>query len=194
MRHTIAGGGIMMTSDPELNDRAKLLRNHAIVSDDWDKYGSLGYVYDVVDIGIKYDINELNAAYLLGQLSKMNKFITRQKEIAAIYDKELGDCPHVNIPVKKRDHIYSQYIVKIDKNRDGFAKALKEAGIYTSLHYIPLHLLSYYKNKYNMKVNDFPVALSNYAQILSIPIYAAMSNDDVMYVCEQIKKIAHERV
>jgi dTDP-4-amino-4,6-dideoxygalactose transaminase len=193
MKHSIAGGGMMVTSDSELNDRAKLLRNHAIISDGWDKFGNLGYIYDVVDIGIKYDINELNAAYLLGQLSKADKFIARQKEIAAIYDKELENCPHIKIPIKKRDHVYSQYIIKVDKNRDGFAKSLKEAGIFTGLHYIPLHLLSYYKTKYGLKVNDFPTALLNYQQILSIPIYAAMSNDDVLYVCEQIKKIAKSR-
>ncbi|MDR0579957.1 MAG: DegT/DnrJ/EryC1/StrS family aminotransferase [Campylobacteraceae bacterium] len=193
LKHSIAGGGIMITSNEELNDRAKLLRNHAIVDENWDKFGNLGYIYDVVDIGLKYDINELNAAYVLGQLSKIDKFIERQKEIADIYNKELSNCPHVKIPIKKRDHIYTQYIIKVDKNRDGFAKALKEAGIFTGLHYIPLHLLSYYKSKYGLKVNDFPTALINYQQILSLPIYAAMSNDDVLYVCEQIKNIAKNR-
>jgi dTDP-4-amino-4,6-dideoxygalactose transaminase len=194
LKHSIAGGGVLITSDAELNERARLLRNHAIVSDGWDKFGNLGYIYDVIDIGVKYDINELNAAYILGQLSKIDTFIARQKEIAAIYDKELENCPFIRIPVKKRDHIYSQYIIKVDKNRDGFAKALREAGIFTGLHHIPLHLLSYYKIKYGLKVNDFPAALLNYQQILSIPIYAAMSNEDVAYVCEQIKKIARNRV
>ncbi|MDR1555155.1 MAG: DegT/DnrJ/EryC1/StrS aminotransferase family protein [Campylobacteraceae bacterium] len=194
LKYSIAGGGVMTTSNEDLNDRAKLLRNHAIISEGWDKFGNLGYIYNVVDIGVKYDINELNAAYILGQLSKIDKFIARQKEIAAIYDKELADCPHIQIPIKKRDHIYTQYIIKVDKNRDGFAKSLKEVGIFTGLHYIPLHLLTYYKTKYGLKVNDFPTALANYQQILSIPIYAAMNDDDVLYVCEQIKNIAKNRV
>jgi dTDP-4-amino-4,6-dideoxygalactose transaminase len=194
LKHSIAGGGVMVTSDEELNDRARLLRNHAILSEGWDKFGNLGYIYDVVDIGVKYDINELNAAYVLGQLSKIDKFIARQKEIATIYDKELANCPHIQIPIKKQDHIYSQYIIKVDKNRDSFAKSLKEAGIFTGLHYIPLHLLSYYKAKYGLKVNDFPAALINYQQILSIPLYPAMSDDDVSYICEQIKQIAKNRV
>ncbi|MDR0407828.1 MAG: DegT/DnrJ/EryC1/StrS family aminotransferase [Campylobacteraceae bacterium] len=194
LKYSIAGGGVMTTSNEEVNDRARLLRNHAMVSAGWDKFGNLGYIYNVVDIGVKYDINELNAAYVLGQLSKMDKFIARQKEIASIYDKELANCPHVQIPIKKRDHIYNQYIIKIDKNRDSFAKALKEVGIFTGLHYIPLHLLSYYKTKYGLKVNDFPTALTNYQQILSIPIYAAMSDNDVLYICEQINNIAKNRV
>lgn len=89
--------------------------------------------------------------------------------------------------------MYSQYIIKIDKNRDNFAKELKERGIYTALHYIPMHLLSYYKQKYNLRVNDFPKALSNYQQILSLPIYCSLSDKDVLYICEQIKEIAKNR-
>lgn len=194
MKHPLGGGGILVTNDPDLAQRAQLLRNHGIVSEGWDSYGNLGYVYDVVDIGVKYDLNELGAAYALGQLSKADFYIKRRQEIAKIYDKELQDCPHISTPIKKRDHIYTQYIIKIDKNRDGFARALKERGIFTGLHYIPLHLLSYYKQKYNLRVNDFPVALQNYQQILSLPIYAAMSDDDVYYVCEQVKEIANTRV
>lgn len=194
MIHSVASAGIMVTEDEELKNRAKLLRNHAIVSDGWDKHGNLGYVYDVVDIGMKYDLNELNAAFALAQLKKNDKFIERRLEIASIYNKELKDCPHVKIPVKKNEHTYDQYIIKIDKNRDGFAKELKEHGIYTALHFVPLHLLSYYKNKYNLRVNDFPNALSNYQQILSLPIYTGLSNEEVYYVCQTIKEIAKNRV
>lgn len=194
MKYSIASGGIMTTNDEELESRAKLLRNHAITSDGWDRYGNLGYVYDVVDIGMKYDMNELNAAYAIGQLAKNEQFITRRLQLADIYNKELKDCPHISIPVKKSEHIYNQYIIKVDKNRDGFAKQLKEAGIYTALHFIPLHLLSYYKNKYSLRVNDFPNALNNYQQILSLPVYCGLEDKEVMYICEQIKKIAATRV
>jgi len=192
--NSISSAGIMTTKDAELSARARLLRNHALVGEGWDKFGNLGYVYDVVDIGLKYDLNELNAAFAIGQLEKNESFIERRLEIADIYNRELASCPHVTTPIKKRDHIYSQYIIKIDKNRDNFAKELKERGIYTGLHYIPLHLLSYYKQKYTLRVNDFPKALSNYQQILSLPIYSSLSDKDVLYICEQIKEIAKNRV
>ena len=192
--YSVSSAGIMATQAEELSKRARLLRNHAIVSEGWDKYGNLGYVYDVVDIGLKYDLNELNAAFAIGQLEKNDSAIERRLEIADIYNRELASCPHVSIPVKKRDHIYTQYIIKIDKNRDNFAKELKERGIYTGLHFIPLHLLSYYKHKYSLRVNDFPKALSNYQQILSLPIYSSLSDKDVHYICEQIKEIAKNRV
>lgn len=192
--NSVSSAGIMTTKDPELAARARLLRNHALVGEGWDKFGNLGYVYDVVDIGLKYDLNELNAAYAIGQLEKNESFIERRIEIADIYNRELASCPHVSTPVKKRDHTYAQYIIKIDKNRDNFAKELKERGIYTGLHYIPLHLLSYYKHKYNLRVNDFPKALSNYQQILSLPIYSSLSDKDILHICEQIKEIAKNRV
>ncbi len=191
--NALADGGILTTNDEEIASRAKLLKNHAIVSDGWDEFGNLGYVYDVVDKGVKYDMSELSAAYNIGQLSNLQKRIKRRQEIAKIYDKELEDCPHVSTPTKKRDHVYDKYIIKIDKNRDSFARELKEQGIFTGLHYIPLHLLQYYKTKYSLKVNDYPTALLNYQQILSLPIYDLMSDDMVMYVSEAIKKIAKSR-
>ncbi|MDX1808006.1 MAG: DegT/DnrJ/EryC1/StrS family aminotransferase [Sulfurospirillaceae bacterium] len=194
MKHALASGGILATNNENLKDRASLLRNHAIINDGWDDHGNLGYVYDVVDIGLKYDLNELNAAFALAQLEKNDEFIKRRKQIAAIYNEELKDCPHVNLPVKKGDHIYSQYIIKVDKNRDSFARDLKDRGINTALHYIPIHLLSYYKHKYSIKVNDFPKALSNYQKILSLPIYHGLKDNDVYYICEQIKDISKTRV
>jgi len=192
--NSVSSAGIMTTKDPELSERARLLRNHALVGEGWDKFGNLGYVYDVVDIGLKYDLNELNAAFAIGQLEKNESFIERRMEIADIYNRELASCPHVSTPIKKRDHVYSQYIIKIDKNRDNFAKELKERGIYTGLHFIPIHLLSYYKQKYSLRVNDFPKALSNYQQILSLPIYSSLSDKDILHICEQIKEIAKNRV
>lgn len=194
MVNSVSNGGVMITDDEDLSERARLLRNHAIVSEEWSKSGNLGYVYDVVDIGIKYDISELEAAFSIAQLEKMEKFTKRRQEIAKIYDSELSSAPHVSTPVKKRDHIYNLYIVKIDKNRDSFARELREKGIYTGLHFVPLHLLSYYKHKYNLKINDFPNALSNYQQILSLPIYPSLKDDDVMYICKNIQEIASTRV
>ncbi len=194
IRYSLATAGILTTQDEEIFQRAKLLRNHAIQSDEWDTHGNIGYIYDVVDIGLKYDINELCAAYNIGQLERINVNIKRRQDIARVYDEELKDCPHVSTPVKVRDHTYTKYIIKIDKNRDLFARELKARGISTGLHFVPLHLLKYYKEKYSLKINDFPTALSNYQHILSIPIDTSLSDDMVGYVCRCIKQIAKHHV
>ncbi|QCD52857.1 DegT/DnrJ/EryC1/StrS family aminotransferase [Campylobacter sp. RM16192] len=193
LSNPIGTAGFLLTNDDDIASRARLLRNHAIVNG-IDKDGNLGYIYDVVDIGVKYDLTGLCAAYSMAQLEKNDKFIKRRQEIAAIYDKELADCPHIKTPIKKRDHVYVQYIIKVDKNRDSFAKEMLENGIHTALHYVPIHLLSYYKNKYGLKVNAYPNALKSYQQILSLPIYNALKDEEVYRVCETIREIAKHRV
>lgn len=193
LKNPVATAGFMITNDDEIAARAQLLRNYALLSG-VDKYGNLGYIYDVVDIGVKYDITTLNAAYALAQFEKNDEFIARRAVIAEQYNKALEGCPHVRTPIKKRDHVYTQYIIKIDKNRDGFARELLEAGIHTSLHYIPIHMLKYYKDKYSLKVNDFPNALKAYQQVLSLPIYNALKDEEVAYICDKIQQIAKSRV
>ncbi len=193
-RFTTCNGGMMTMSDEALEERARLLRANAIVKSEWDEDGGLGYVYDVVDIGLEYDMSDLEAAFNRAQLKKNDSAIQRRKEIASIYKKELAGTPHIELPKEVRDHIYSLFIIKVDKNRDSFARELYKRGIETGLHYIPLHLLSYYKQKYSLRVNDYPKALRNFQQILSIPIHEGLSDEDVGYVIEQIKEVAKSRV
>lgn len=188
-KNSVFAGGIIATNNEDLYERAKLLRTHAIKTS-YDVYGNLDYVYDVVDIGHKYDMTDLEAAFCLAQLKKTNKFIKRRKEIAKIYTKRLTGLKHLTIFEASDEHIFTQFIVKISRNRDAFARALKEEGISTGLHYIPLHLLSYYKQKYNLKITTFPNALTSYQQILSLPIYPSLTDEDVNYICDKILNIA----
>jgi len=190
LRPNACNGGMLVSDDEEIIERAKLLRNHAMVIEE----EGLGYVYDVTDIGSQYTMSPLDAAIILVQLEKQDEVIERQKEIAAVFNERLEGAPHIKIPVANEDHPYSLYIIKIDKNRDSFARELSAKGIQTGLHYIPLHLLSYYKSKYSLRINDFPIALRIYQQVLSIPNYAALSDDDVDEICEAILDVASTRV
>lgn len=190
-KYAISRSGVLVTNNEDLAKRAKLLRTHAITTA-YDNYGNLDYVYDVDDIGHKFDLSELDAAYAIAQLKKTDGFIKRRKEIAKIYEENLSGVKHITVLPFKEGHIYTQYIIKISRNRDAFARALKERGVATALNYIPLHLLSYYKSKYSIKITAFPNALNNYQQILSLPIYAGLLNEDVNYICEQVIKVAKE--
>jgi dTDP-4-amino-4,6-dideoxygalactose transaminase len=181
---------MLVSDDEDIIERARLLRHHAMdIEDD-----ALGYIYNVTDIGSHYTISPLDAAVILVQLEKQDEFIARQQEIAEIFNEKLAGAPHISLPVVRQDHTFSLYIIKIDKNRDSFARELREQGVETGLHYIPLHLLSYYKAKYSLRINDFPVALRNYSQILSIPNYAALSDDEVEDICDAILDVAASRV
>ena len=194
MMRAIGNAGIIATNNTELAERAELIRNHGIKANEWDREGNIGYIYDVVDVGLKYDASELDAAYAIAQFEKNAKNIERRRAIAKIYNEELANVPHVKTPIEVRDHNYDLYIIKVDKNRDDFARELREKGVFTSLHYVPMHLLSYYKQKYSLRVNDFPNALMNYSQILSLPIYPSMSDEDAYYVCQKVAETAEHRV
>ena len=191
LKKNVCNGGMIVTNDEEILERAKLLHNHGIVQDE----DALEYIYEVVDIGNDYCLSELNAAYIRAQVSQQDESIARHKEIAKMYNEALDGVDHITIPeIKNDEHPFSLYVVKIDKNRDSFAVELKKNGIETGLHFIPLHLLSYYKTKYALRINDYPVALRSYQQVLSLPIYSSMSDKDVKYVCDKIKSIASTRV
>ena len=191
LRENICNGGMLVTNDDDIIERARLLNNHAIVRDE----DALEYIYDVVDIGNDYSMSQLDAAYIRAMVKKQDKVIARQKEIAQVYSTELAGVNHITIPdLDSVETPYSLYIVKIDKNRDSFARDLKDNGVHTGLHFIPLHLISYYKSKYALKVNAFPVALRSYQQVLSLPIYASMSDDEVKFVVQTVKEIASTKV
>ena len=182
---------MLVTNDDEIMERARLLHNHGITRDE----DSLEYIYEVIDIGNDYSMSELNAAYIRAQVSHQEQSIQRQREIASMYNKALDGVDHITLPnADNAEHPFSLYIIKVDKNRDSFAVELKDEGIEAGLHYIPLHFLAYYKAKYSLRVNDFPIALRSYQQVLSLPIYASMTDKDVKFVCDKIKKISKTRV
>jgi dTDP-4-amino-4,6-dideoxygalactose transaminase len=191
LRKNVCNGGMLVTNSDEIIQRAKLLANHAIQRDE----DALEYIYNVTDIGNDYSLSELNAAYIRAQVMQQDKSIARHKEIAKMFTNALKGVDHITTPsAENEEDPYILYIIKVDKNRDSFAVALKDVGIGTGLHYMPLHLLTYYKTKYALRVNDFPVALRSYQQILSLPIYASMDDKDVKTVIDKVKKIAKTRV
>jgi dTDP-4-amino-4,6-dideoxygalactose transaminase len=191
LKKDVCNGGMLVTNSQEIIERAKLLSSHGMTREE----GALEYIYDVVDIGFDYAMSQLDAAYIRAQIKEQDKNLKRVKEIAEIYNKALDGVGHITIPKPLSDeHPYSLYIIKVDKNRDSFALELKKQGVEVGVHYIPLHFLSYYKHKYALKVNNFPVALTTYQQVMSLPIYPSMQDKEVQYVIDKIKSVASTRV
>ena len=136
----------------------------------------------------------MNILFSLEILKSTKEHLQIRQKIAKRYISELKNTPHLEIEDFNPNHSYTQFIIKVDKNRDGFAKELQDRGVETKLHYIPLHLLSYYKNKYELRINSFPNSLNNYQQILSLPIHPYLSNEDVEYIIQTIQEVAKTRV
>ncbi len=192
--NSIINGGMLVTNSKKIYQRAELLGFHGMQRKSCDNYGNVDYIYDVIDIGWKYDMSQINAAYCLADLENLNSTIARRQEIASKYDKLLANLNHVKLPERDEDDICALYIVEIDKNRDHFVNELKKEGVKVNVQYMPLHLTKYYKNKYSMKVFDYSVALGCFQRVMSLPIYPSLSDSDVDKICEAVKKVASEHV
>jgi len=192
--NSITNGGMLVTNDKKIYQRAELLGFHGMERKSCDEYGNVNYIYDVVDIGWKYDISQLHAGYCLADLEGLEKDIERRREIAQKYDTLLANLKHVKLPERDENDICYMYIVEIDKNRDHFVNELKKEGVKVSVQYMPLHLTNYYKSKYSMKVFDYSVALGSFQRVMSLPIYASLSDEEVDRVVEAVKKVANAHI
>ena len=179
-------GGALLTDNDELYNRAHLLRYHGIehTSDD------VADMYDVLDIGCPYKMSDFVGMYCRTLLQDHSHRERRQQEIASYYRARLSEAKNITLPIDTPDHQYAQFIIEIATNRDAFARKLKNAGIEVGVPYIPLNLTKYYKNKYKLKVFDFPVALDSYQKLMSLPIYAELTDDELGYICDAIIEIA----
>lgn len=192
-----AEGGMVVTNVDRFAERIKLMRQHGIDRDGWDRHFSSkpSWHYSVRAAGYKYNMNDLSASIGIHQLAKAERFLARRQEIAEIYRQELSNVEGLTLPsIRSKDdvHAYHLFIVKVEE-RDDFIDRMKEYGIGTSVHFIPLHLHPYWKDLYKHQDEDFPVALATFKQVVSLPIYTRLTNPEVSRIVTAIKKIMHER-
>ncbi len=179
-------GGLLLSQTPAYYERGKLLRNHGLV------YASdeTPYLYDVLDIGCQYRMSEYVAIYCQALFDQIPQENARRKTIAEQYHAALSSVNTITLPRKNPTDMHHQFIVQVGTNRDAFARKLRQKGIEVSVRYVPLNFTKYYKEKYGLKVFDFPSALDGYQKMMSLPIYPELSDDEVAYVCEAIRTIA----
>lgn len=186
-------GGMVVTNNPEFADRIKIMRQHGLERDSWDRYQATQpkWFYSVVAAGFKYKMNDIAASLGIHQLDKADIFLARRKIIAERYHEAFSCLKGVTLPAIFDAHqnlSYHLFIIKIDK-RDEFIQKMSEEGIGTSVHFIPLHLHRYWKETYCLADDDFPIALANFNRIVSLPIYSKMSDMEVDRVIMSVKRI-----
>lgn len=206
---TTAEGGAITTNCGVLYERLLMLRNHGLTRDAGkfenkdmavgnengkDIYGP--WYYEMQTLGFNYRMTELQAALGVGQLRNLDKFIARRNDVMNAYDKAFKDIPWLTIPYRSPDvtstlHLYVLLFdfKAIGKTRSQVMAQLREKGIGTQVHYIPVHLQPLYRQQFDFKKGDFPKSEYYYDHCLSIPIFPKMTGEDIARVVQAIKEL-----
>jgi dTDP-4-amino-4,6-dideoxygalactose transaminase len=196
-KNITTGEGGMLTGDAALMASARVWSLHGMSRDAYNRYSEEGsWHYEVVLPGFKCNMTDIQASLGLQQLKKLPQFQIRRKEIVERYRSAFADLPELQIPVERADvesawHIYALRLnlERLTVNRSRFIEEMKARNIGTSVHFIPLHLHPYYRDKYGYSPDDFPVAFANYQRLVSLPIHPRLSNADVDDVIDAVLDI-----
>ena len=191
---TTGEGGMVTTEDPEVADRIRTMSLHGLSRQAWSRYESGGsWAYDIVAPGYKYNLTDVAAAMGLVQLDRAREMLDRRRQIARAYNAAFSDSDGLDCPIvpKHRNSAWHLYVLRLNRGispvgRDDLVQHLNRDGIGASVHFIPLHLHSYYRDAYDLKPFDFPQSLREYERSLSLPIYSAMSDTDVEKVIDSV--------
>jgi dTDP-4-amino-4,6-dideoxygalactose transaminase len=197
---TTGEGGMIVTCNPKIAERCRVMRLHGISRDAFDRYTSSkpAWHYEVIAPGFKYNMTDIAASMGIHQLKKAVRFQQRRQELAEYYDSEFGGLPILLPPrAPKGDlHAWHLYVIRLTDDapveRDEFFQMMADKGIGCSVHFIPLPLQPYWRDTYDLKPEDFPNALHCYERAVSLPLYTKMSDEDAARVVTAVKEIFSE--
>ncbi len=184
-------GGMATTNNSDYAKNMKINRLHGISRDAWDRYTTKGaWFYEIVDNGCKYNTTDINSSIGMVQLRKQDILREKRDSIANTYNEAFKNNKNIILPFVKEDRETSWhlYVIKID-NRDEVIEKLKENSVGCSVHFIPIHKHPYYKNKYEYKNDDYPIANKVFNKSLSLPIYPDMTNEEIDFVIKNVNEI-----
>ncbi len=196
---TTAEGG-MLTGHKGLLDQARRWSLHGMNRDAWQRYGANGsWFYDVDCPGYKYNMTDIQAALGLHQLNKLTQFHARRCAIVGKYQAAFETREELAVPAERSDvqRAWHLYVLRLNLDRmcitrDRFISEMRARNIGCSVHFIPVHLLRYYRDKYRYTPEQFPIALREYQRIISLPLSARMSDQDVEDVISAVSDILEE--
>ena len=194
---TSGRGGMITTDDDDVAERCRLLALHGMSNDAWDRYTARGsWAYQVQAAGYNYTMSDFQAALGHAQFSRLDEFQSNRRALAHRYDERLASLPEIIRPVERAGttHAWHLYVVRInaaalDIGRDQFIVEMKERGVGTSVHFIPIHHHPYYREAYGWAPGDFPVADGAFAEMMSLPLYTRMSEREVDRVADAVGEI-----
>jgi dTDP-4-amino-4,6-dideoxygalactose transaminase len=192
---TTGEGGMLVTRDEALAKRAKVMRLHGMNRDAFDRFTATvpSWYYEVVAPGYKYNLTDIAAALGIHQLRRAHAFQARREQLAAAYGEALAGLP-LRLPPEPAAgdrHAWHLYVVRLADGagiaRDRFIERLFDAGIGCSVHYIPLHLHPYWRDRYALDAARFPHSQHAYERMVSLPLYTRMTDADVERVAAAVR-------
>jgi UDP-4-amino-4,6-dideoxy-N-acetyl-beta-L-altrosamine transaminase len=199
VKHVAAGeGGMVLTDSDHLAARLRLLRNHGMTKDPalLARPQEGPWYYEMHEVGFNYRISDINCALAVSQLKRLDAFVARRREIAARYEVAFADLPDASLPVRRRpDHsAWHIYCLRVDfaalgKTRERVVGELLREGVGTQVHYYPVPLQPYYRERLGHKPGDFPGAERHYEAVLTIPLFAAMTDAQVVQVVNAVRHV-----
>ena len=187
---------MITTDDPELAQRMRIFRNHGITSDHRQREQQGSWFYEMVDLGYNYRLTDFQCALGMSQLRKLPGWVARRQEIARRYDEAFAEMPAVE-PLGVRDdvsHAYHLYMIRLDLaqlrvTRAEVFSALRAEGIGVNVHYIPVHLHPFYRERFGTGLGLCPVAEAAYERIITLPISPRMNDQDIGDVIAAVCKV-----
>lgn len=188
---TTAEGGALVTNNGDYAGSARQFRNHGMSLDHHQRQAQATWQYSMTQLGYNYRMSDLHAALGCSQLKKLAYFIQRRQAIANCYDAAFAEVQGI-VPLSTRrdvEHAYHLYVIKLDGiDREEFFNTLRQRQIGVNVHYYPVHLQPFYRERFATREGDCPVAEN--AKIVSLPIFPAMSDDDVERVVSSVNELA----
>jgi dTDP-4-amino-4,6-dideoxygalactose transaminase len=196
---TTAEGGLGLTNDPDLAHRMQLFRGHGITRDPalMTHETDGGWYYQQIELGYNYRMTDIQAALGLSQLTRIDEYVARRREIAARYDQVLADLP-LTLPYQAQNaaNAWHLYVIRLKTGEAGIGHKvlydrLRKAGIGVNLHYIPVHTQPYYRElgqTVGYDDHSFPEALRYYSEAISIPMYATLHEEDQAFVVDTLRQ------
>lgn len=192
---TTGEGGMVVTRNAELAKRMKVMRLHGMNRDAFDRFTAKvpSWYYEIVAPGFKYNLTDIAAALGLHQLRRIDAFQKRREQIATMFNEGLAGLPVITPPLAKAGdlHAWHLYVLRLADgagiNRDALIERLFAAGIGCSVHYIPLHLQPYWRDRYDLKSESFPHSQRAFEHMLSLPLYTRMTDGDVGRVVDAVR-------
>ncbi len=193
---TTAEGGAVATDDQDLADKIRRFRNHGISTDHRQRAANGSWGYEISVLGYNYRLTDIQCALGISQLQKADRWLARRRAIAGHYDKAFEEIDGIG-PLKVAAdvrHAYHLYVVQIDPVKIGMDRtklfqSLRAENIGINVHYIPVHLHQYYRDRFGTTPGLCPVAESAYENLISLPMFPAMTDDDAADVISAIKKV-----